>query len=540
MLRENPEAGKGIWAFDCTHAKLADGEAQRHVSSTDGDPDFQGLTLYEKKSLLVDRELDQQGMGKYQWCIFFLCGFGYFLDLLWAQAFGLVVSPMQQEFGFDDVDLGNLFTCFSAGLTAGAFVWGFLVDIIGRYWAFNFTVLWSSLFGLVLGAPSNYTGVLVLTAFIGIGIGGNIPIDTTICLECLPRNRRWLLPALSIFQPIGVVVSSGIAFAFVPRYSCAAGLQSCNLVEAGQACCAKADNYGWRYLLFTLGAITMFIFVWRFFFFRFQESPKYLLYRGKDAQALASLRFIANFNGQQCNVTPETFSNLTDDNLSPSTAGTSEQPVMGSGCIPQGARFNVKRQFSLEKERHKIIFNSPGMIRLVILLWVIYGFDYWGFSIAGSFLPTILARKGSKLGMGLEDTYRSYVFIYLFGIPGVILGSSIYGWRRASMLLSSALFASCLFIFTVVHSERSYIGSMFNAILYGATPEFFPAPIRGTACGVASFWGRIFSIIAPIAGAHVLTLSLNGVLYMAGAGVFVCTIAIMSLPGRFLQPGYKG
>lgn len=43
------------------------------------DPGFRGLTLYEKKALLVNRELDAHGMGKYQWWIFFLCGFGYFL-----------------------------------------------------------------------------------------------------------------------------------------------------------------------------------------------------------------------------------------------------------------------------------------------------------------------------------------------------------------------------------------------------------------------------------------------------------------------------
>ena len=64
------------------------------------DPEMEGLTLYEKKALLVNRELDSHGMGKYQWYIFFLCGFGYLVDLLYAQAFGLVEPAMQQEFGF--------------------------------------------------------------------------------------------------------------------------------------------------------------------------------------------------------------------------------------------------------------------------------------------------------------------------------------------------------------------------------------------------------------------------------------------------------
>ena len=64
------------------------------------DSEMEGLTLYEKKALLVNRELDSHGMGKYQWYIFFLCGFGYLVDLLYAQAFGLVEPAMQQEFGF--------------------------------------------------------------------------------------------------------------------------------------------------------------------------------------------------------------------------------------------------------------------------------------------------------------------------------------------------------------------------------------------------------------------------------------------------------
>ena len=56
--------------------------------------------LVLKKCFLVNREIDKMGMGRYQWYIWGLCGFGYCLDLLWAQAFGLVLSPLEQEFGF--------------------------------------------------------------------------------------------------------------------------------------------------------------------------------------------------------------------------------------------------------------------------------------------------------------------------------------------------------------------------------------------------------------------------------------------------------
>lgn len=67
-------------------------------------------------------------------------------------------------------------------------MWGVLVDVVGRRWAFNLTCLISAAFGLGLGGCNTYNAFLVVTAFTGFGIGGNIPIDTTICLEFIPQN----------------------------------------------------------------------------------------------------------------------------------------------------------------------------------------------------------------------------------------------------------------------------------------------------------------------------------------------------------------
>lgn len=62
--------------------------------------ELEGLTLFEKKCVLINKEIDANGFGKYQWYIWILCGLGYFIDLIWAQAFGLILSPLQQELGF--------------------------------------------------------------------------------------------------------------------------------------------------------------------------------------------------------------------------------------------------------------------------------------------------------------------------------------------------------------------------------------------------------------------------------------------------------
>lgn len=87
-----------------------------------------------------------------------------------------------------------------------------------------------------------------------------------------------------------------VAWGLVPNYSCAADLKACNLVAPGEACCTKEDNMGWRYLVLTLGAITFVMFLCRFFLFHLYESPKFLLSRGRQDEAVAAVHGIAYKN----------------------------------------------------------------------------------------------------------------------------------------------------------------------------------------------------------------------------------------------------
>jgi hypothetical protein len=116
------------------------------LKGTAGNP----LTKFEKKAALVNAELDRFGMGRYQICIWFLCGFGYFLDLAWSQGVGLIASAVYQEMNVPDKDTGTIWACANAGLAVGALTFGLLVDVIGRKWAFNLTCLITSVFGLLL------------------------------------------------------------------------------------------------------------------------------------------------------------------------------------------------------------------------------------------------------------------------------------------------------------------------------------------------------------------------------------------------------
>jgi MFS family permease len=537
------------------HEKATHENQSSPERTNDIGPDLgeEGETLYDRKCILINREIDAMGMGRYQWSLWALCGLGYMIDLMWAQAFGLVLSPMQQELGFAVDQTGNLSIAFSSGLTAGAFVWGVLVDVIGRQWAFNLTVFIASAFGLCIGAPSTYSAILVLTAFTGFGVGGNIPIDTTITLEFTPQSKRYLLPLLSIFQPLGVVICSAIAYGFIPNYSCSPNfsesnpLPSCHLVAAGEACCTKNSNMGWRYLLFTLGGITLVIFFLRFVIFDFQESPKFLLYRGNDEKAVQVLHNVAKYNKRTCTLTLEKLEAVERD----FDSIHSNEPMLGGGA--KLLKTTWLQKLKLEGDRFKILFSNFQMTRLTLLVWLTYICDYWGFTVAGSFLPQILAYKNGALDLSLRYTYRSYLYIYSPGIVAVLLGAASYRipsvGRKWTMVVSSALMGVSIFLFSAVNSPASNIGfnvmeyffqSMFNAVLYGWTPEAFPAPIRGTACGIASFWGRLAGIVSPLIANHLYAggpgggRDINSVLYLAGGVSLGCVITTALLPNKLV------
>ena len=163
------------------------------------------------------------------------------------------------------------------------------------------------------------------------------------------------------------------------------------MVSAGEPCCTKASNMGWRYTLFTLGAICLSVFFLRFVVFRFQESPKYLLYRGKDEKAVQVLHHIAKFNGRESAITMDVFAALTDEDSSIGSRDTGT-PILGAG--PKQLKTSFGEKVKLEFSRYMILFSSATMVRLTILVWITYVFDYWGFSVAGA--PFLCLSRGTN------------------------------------------------------------------------------------------------------------------------------------------------
>jgi MFS family permease len=94
------------------------------------------------------------------------------------------------------------------GLSFGSTFWGIASDIIGRRPAFNATLLICGVFGAAVAAGPNWIVTSILFGCMGLGVGGNLPVDGALFLEFLPFASNKLLTLLSVWWPVGQLVAS--------------------------------------------------------------------------------------------------------------------------------------------------------------------------------------------------------------------------------------------------------------------------------------------------------------------------------------------
>ncbi|KAF8442098.1 MFS general substrate transporter [Boletus edulis BED1] len=475
--------------------------AEKHATSEEGDsasdlPPANGVARdYELKCALINKCMQEEiGFGRYQWQLFVLSGLGWLADNLWLQGLAVVLPAVEQELNPSRVEYAVL--AEFAGMIVGATTWGVLADIIGRKVSFNATLFIGGIFGIAAGGGLNFVSFSSLIACMGFGVGGNLPVDGALYLEFIPASHQWTLTLLSVWWAFGQLVASLISWVFIANYSCNPS------IPFGE--CPRAQNMGWRYTLFTLGAVTFVIFIMRYFVFDLQESPKYLVAQGRDEEAVAVLEHVARRNGRTISLKVEDLHRISESSKAP----------------PASWRDSLRRSFTDVSFSHiKPLFSTRRLAlntTLIILIWGLIGIAY---PLYSSYLPLYLEARGSPSGAtSLDVTYRNYAIVSILGVPGSLIacyvvdlsrgtGKFTVGGRKMSLAVFTLLSSIFMFLFTTSKTQMSVLGYscanslVLNAmygVLYAYTPESFPAPHRGTGDALCSALNRIGGFIAPL------------------------------------------
>ena len=198
------------------------------------------------------------------------------------------VTPITNEFNPNRPPLLTL--AQNIGLLFGAIFWGFGTDVFGRKWPFNLTLGVTGVFGLIAASSPNFAAIGCFAALWSFGVGGNLPVDSAVFLEFLPGSHQFLLTVLSIDWAIAQVVATLVAWPLLGDLTCQQG-----------AVCTRSKNMGWRYFVIVMGGISMIEFFLRFVVFTIYESPKFLMGKGRDEEAVMVVHEVARRNGKTSN-----------------------------------------------------------------------------------------------------------------------------------------------------------------------------------------------------------------------------------------------
>ncbi|KHN99247.1 membrane transporter [Metarhizium album ARSEF 1941] len=461
------------------------------------------------KMHLVNNAIDEIGWTPYHLKLFFLNGFGYAVDSMILLFQSIIARPAYREFhsGYANA----LTIAVYCGSLSGALFWGFSADIIGRKYAFNITLFMCSVCCIVAGAMPSWPSLALVIALLGFGGGGNLIMDTTVFLEYLPGNKQWLLTFLACWWGFGQAITGFIGWGFlVPdKWNC----------SADAASCSKADNWGWRYCLFTGGALVLVMSLLRITVVRLRETPKYLLGMGEDEKVIETFHYLASKYNRPCSLTLEKLQ----------ACGTIQAVKNSKGISLPRSLVHFSGLFSSKKTAISTL--------MVWLSWTLIGLAYPLFYV---FLPTYLESHGLKFHRTQFETWRNYAITNICGIPGPIIAGLLCNTRilgrKYTMSIGALITMAFFFAYTAVNTAVqdltftcliAFSLNIYYGTLYAYTPEVLPSAHRGTGNGVAVACNRIMGIISAVVASEANTAT-SAPLYVCAA-IFIVTAVVSAL-----------
>jgi MFS family permease len=452
------------------------------------------------KMHLVNDAIDEIGFTPYQAKLFCLNGFGYATDSLLLLIQSVIATQAAYEF-HPSFKKGLTIAAY-VGMLVGALFWGLTADIIGRRFAFNVSLIVSSIFAIVAGASPNWEVLGLFISLSAFGAGGNLVLDTAVFLEYLPSRHQWLLTLMACWWGLGQLIAGLFAWAFLPNYS--------NCGAEGQPACTYDNNKGWRYVWFANGALVFAMSIARITIIRLKETPKFLVGEGKDELVIDTLQHIATKYNRPCSLTLE---KLQACGVTGAATGNIRR---GSVAAHATSRFSVSEVFTHVRglfETRRIGLSTS----LIWFSWLLIGLAYPLYNV---FLPTYLQTRGANFGSGSpHETWRNYALANTSGIFGPILAgymcASRWFWgRRGTMAIGAVITMIFFFCYTQVRNEAQNVGfncaisfclNIYYGTLYAYTPEVLPSAHRGTGNGIAIGLNRIMGIMSAIVATYANT-----------------------------------
>ncbi|HEY4266218.1 MAG TPA: MFS transporter [Micropepsaceae bacterium] len=403
-----------------------------------------------------------------------IMGSATFFDAFTALSLASATPVLVREWGLSPAQVGYLLAASYIGQFAGALIFGWLGERIGRVISATYATLIMAVVSLACAFTGNFAQMFACRLIQGIGVGGEMPIAATYINELSRahgRGRFFLLYEL-IF-PIGFLAAAVLGARLVPLY-------------------------GWN-VLFLLGTVPGLIIA--YLVSRLPESPRWLIRKRRFAQAETIIQSLEASTQKRTPVAPH---------------------VMSAAAFAQRSRWGE-------------LF-SPVYRHRTLIVWVIWATAYGVTNGLNNWMPTLyntvyhLPLQTSLNFALLTNTVQVFVLLVcVFVIDRV----GRKAWMAASFIIGGALLAP-LGLFgagdvnrVIIFVTLSYgVMSTVNTVLYLYTPEIYPTRMRAIGTAAGTCWLRLASAAGPpIVGLTMVSHGIASVFLMFAGVAFLGALA---------------
>lgn len=425
---------------------------------------------------MVLERLEALPLGRFHYKLLLVTGLGWLFDSMDTGLIAFILPVLAKEWGLAPGQMGLIGSIGLIGMALGAVVSGTIADRIGRKKVFTITVLLYSIASAFCALSWNYQSLLVFRFLVGFGLGGELPVATTLVSEYAPsRVRGRFIVLLESFWGLGWIAAACIAYFFIPLY-------------------------GWR-MAFLIGALpALYVCLIRM---HMPESVRYLLAHGRVGEA----RQIVVSLERQLHVPVAPF-------------------VSEKETVPVVAKASFRE-----------LWKKPFASR-TIMLWLVWfgiNFSYYGIFM---WLPSLVFQQGFTvvktfeyvLIMTLAQLPGYYCAAWLVDKIGrkYTLSAFLLFSGVASYFFGHASTAAALMMWG---SVMSFFNLGAWGVLYTYTPEQYPTAIRALGSGWAAGLGRFGGMAAPMMVGALLARSFGfaSVFYMFALVFAAVAVIVMSL-----------
>ncbi|PEW04254.1 MFS transporter [Bacillus cereus] len=148
-----------------------------------------------------------------------IAGLGWLFDAMDVGMLSFVMVALQKDWGLTSQEMGWIGSINSIGMAVGALIFGILSDKIGRKSVFIITLLLFSIGSGLTALTTTLSMFLVLRFLIGMGLGGELPVASTLVSESVEAHERGkIVVLLESFWAGGWLIAALISYFVIPKY----------------------------------------------------------------------------------------------------------------------------------------------------------------------------------------------------------------------------------------------------------------------------------------------------------------------------------